>query len=256
MARRRKRRRSSVVTRGRKRRKSNPFQLRTGRPFRFRGRRRRTLRRSVPGVGPATMPVTFKSCNRLLFTSGTAKTLVLIQLNINNLLDLYGDGSSTIQPLGWDQWNNFFLRYRAQSISVTLDWSKEIAAAAHQLPAFVGYHITQESGDIEDTDTFQGVCDLPRTQWKYMPASDDNVTTQRARQTFTVNPMSLFKSKDVFEFDTTTTTAPVKKAFVQLFVGNATNAALANTTTFMSCLVTIRVRGFFHDRLQLPISVQ
>ncbi len=211
--------------------------------------------RIIPGICPAKLPVSFSSCNKLLFTSGTSKTLAIIQLEPNNLLDLFGDGSSTVQPLGWDQWNAFFLRYRAQKITLTFDWSKEISAAAHNLSAIVGYHITQQTGDIADTDTFQAICDLPRTSWKYMPGSDDTAATQRVKQTLTINPMEIFKATDVRNFDTQTSTAPVNRVFLQLFVGDASNAALTNTTTFVACLVTIKVEGFFHDRLQLPISV-
>ncbi len=211
--------------------------------------------RIIPGVCPAKLPVVFSACNRLLFTSGTSKTLAIIQLEPNNLLDIFGDGSSTVQPLGWDQWNAFYLRYRALKITITLDWAKEISAAAHNLPAIVGYHVTQQTGDIADTDTFQAVCDLPRTVWKYLPSSDDLVTTQRASQKVIIKPMDIFKASDVRNFDTQTATAPVNRVFVQLFIGNAANAALTDATTFCSCLVTFKVEGFFHDRLQLPLSV-
>ncbi len=218
-------------------------------------RRARATKRAIPATGSARMSVLFKSCNRLLFTSGTSKTLAILQLTPNNLLDPWGDASSTVQPLGWDQWNNFFLRYRAIKIHLTLDWAKEISPAAHNLPAIVGHHITQQTGEIADTDTFQAVCDLPRTRWKYMPSNDDTSATQRVRQTVSISPRALYKATDVRNFDTTTSAAPTNLAFLQLFVGDGTNAALTNTTTFMSCLVTMRITGFFHDRTQLPISV-
>ncbi len=241
----------------RPRKRRNPFQLRTGKPFKMRKgfrQRRRKRRVAVPGVGPAKAFVNFKACLRVIFTFGTTKTAVVFDLTPNNMIDPFGGASSSVQCLGWDQWMAFYNRYRVTSIRVNLKWAKEIAAGAHNLPAAVGYHLTQTAGEITDTDSFATICDLPRTRWRYIPANDDTAQTQTASQTMVIKPQSLFKATDQREFDTLIATPPTLIPKLQLFVTGADQSTLANDTTFVSCLVTYQIQGFFYDRLQLPIS--
>ncbi len=222
----------------------------------YTGRRNRIVRSvPLPAVMKAFQPVTFNTCDLVPLTSGTGEFTALQALRPNNLLDPWGGASSVIQPVGLDQWVNFYNRYRVTDVYVHMKFAKAFGAAAQNMDAAFGYRVDQASV-IDVTTTFQEVCNVPRTKWKYMPAESAETKTQTVSMSTHVKPDLLFKGVDkrtnldvVFP-----TTAPLLQPILTIFAMNVDETAIANSLNVCNVMVHMTIKGFFYDRKLLPES--
>ncbi len=225
-------------------------------------RRRRTTRSTriprqmtLPSIMPQKAHVPFKTCQLIALTSGTSEFMALADMTPNNLADPWGAASSTIQPVGFDQWAAFYNRYRVTKVKIGMQFSKGIVTSAQNLSAVVGYRFDQTLL-LAVTSDFQDVCAAPRTRWRYVPANEDAARTQQVKMKTTVYPASMFKEGNKRNLDTLMTpTDPVNMPHFTIFCVSATGAALANTMNAFNVLITMEFTGFFHDRKLLPESV-
>ncbi len=238
-----------------KRRIKGEFRKRTKyvrRAFRSRPRRLRPL----PAIMKPRQTVNFKVCDFVPLITGTSESMALATLTPSNLADPFGGASSVIQPTGLDQWNAFFARYRCLVVYFELQFSVGIVTSAQNTSLIVGYRVNQTSS-LGVTDAFQTICNEPRTRWKYLAANEDTAVPRQVRMRGSYRIKSLFPGQNEGQdFDTVGTSgAPTLLPTLQLFACSALDANLADSLNICNVLTKLTLKGYFHDRQLIPVSV-
>ncbi len=222
--------------------------------------RKTYIRRPIglPGIGAKKQYVTFEACGfKALAAPAANKKLSLLDLNITSLFDWSGDMSATLQPMGIDEWFNFYNKWRTTRVVAKVTFSKAPTSAIMSTALAAGVMVTQSAADIVDTDLVSTVCEFFRSRFRVMMAADTAGTATSVRGfKVVVNPTSLFDSPvSTGDYNQTGSANPTNNPILIIWIGRLDDADLA-TVTHGDVFVKVRISGYFFDRKQLTASVQ
>lgn len=212
-----------------------------------------TMPRFIKGTGAAIrQPFSLPWVSHTFSLSGTTGGLIGVTyaVNLNGLYDPW-QGVGGTQPMGFDQWMAFYLRYKVTAVEVLIRaMPVEGALWSTTAGSFIAFQVKNSS--LAPTAVITGADYATVKQRAQGDALFVDITNKGGNQKAMSLSMATIEGKPLWSdnYSGSATGNPGNLIQLELGVGNA-NGLDASTC---NCIVEVRYKGYFYERASLPIS--
>lgn len=215
-----KRRRSGSYTRN-VRRKTTPYRKRKSRMQRQRRGRKYSIRRSIPDYTMVALPF----CETRHLANLNAHPSSGTAYRLNSLYDPYEPTAPGHQPLGFDQYQAFFQRYRVHATKVQVTWFDPGSVTGTELR--VGIYASPDSTNIPAGQDFSIMRELPNAKQTHLSVAPGSSWRARLSGFYRLHRLQGVSKSDYNgddDFEAEFGASPAKSPTVRILAWDPTSA--------------------------------